>query len=92
MGYSGARETLIYEKNLMSKISCQTPLKIKSKQIWVDWNVFICSRELKAYDCCMLQKCTSEQVSQFSARNDTFEDDWEDWDKPDTGPASPEGK
>ncbi len=25
MGYSGARETLIYEKNLMSKISCQTP-------------------------------------------------------------------
>ncbi len=39
-----------------------------------------------------LQKCTSEQVSQFSARNDTFEDDWEDWDKPDSAPASPEGK
>ncbi len=28
MGYSGALGTLIYEKNLMSKISCQTPLKI----------------------------------------------------------------
>jgi hypothetical protein len=27
--YSGARGTLIYEKNLMSKISCQTPLKKK---------------------------------------------------------------
>jgi hypothetical protein len=27
MGYSGARGTLIYEKNLMSKISCQTPFK-----------------------------------------------------------------
>jgi hypothetical protein len=27
MEYSGARGTLIYEKNLMSKISCQTPLK-----------------------------------------------------------------
>ncbi len=26
MGYSGARGTLLYEKNLMSKISCQTPL------------------------------------------------------------------
>jgi hypothetical protein len=25
MGYSGVRGTLIYEKNLMSKISCQTP-------------------------------------------------------------------
>ncbi len=25
MGYSGAQGTLIYEKNLMSKISCQTP-------------------------------------------------------------------
>ncbi len=25
MGYSGARGTLIYEKNLISKISCQTP-------------------------------------------------------------------
>ncbi len=27
MGYLGARGTLIYEKNLMSKISCQTPFK-----------------------------------------------------------------
>ncbi len=27
MEYSGARGTLIYEKNLMSKISCQTPFK-----------------------------------------------------------------
>ncbi len=25
MGYSGAQGTLIYEKNLKSKISCQTP-------------------------------------------------------------------
>ncbi len=28
MGYSGARGTLIFEKNLKSKISCQTPFKI----------------------------------------------------------------
>jgi hypothetical protein len=28
MGYKGARVTLIYEKNLMSKISCQTPFKM----------------------------------------------------------------
>jgi hypothetical protein len=27
MRYSGALGTLIYEKNLMSKISCQTPFK-----------------------------------------------------------------
>ena len=27
MVYSGARGTLIYEKSLMSKISCQTPFK-----------------------------------------------------------------
>jgi hypothetical protein len=27
MGYSGARGTLIYEKNLISKISCQTLFK-----------------------------------------------------------------
>ncbi len=27
MGHSGARGTLIYEKNLMSKILCQTPFK-----------------------------------------------------------------
>jgi hypothetical protein len=27
MGYSGARGTLIYKKNLKSKISCQTPFK-----------------------------------------------------------------
>jgi hypothetical protein len=28
MGYSGARGTLIYEKNLKAKISCQTPFKL----------------------------------------------------------------
>jgi hypothetical protein len=27
MGYSEAQGTLIYEKNLKSKISCQTPFK-----------------------------------------------------------------
>ncbi len=27
MGYSGARGTLIYEKNLKAKISCQIPFK-----------------------------------------------------------------
>ncbi len=27
MGHSGARGTLIYEKNLKLKISCQTPFK-----------------------------------------------------------------
>ncbi len=31
MGYSGAQETLIYEKNLKSKILCQTPFKA----LWV---------------------------------------------------------
>jgi hypothetical protein len=29
MEYSGAEETLIHEKNLKSKISCQTPFKIR---------------------------------------------------------------
>jgi hypothetical protein len=28
MGYSGAPGTLIYEKNLKAKISCQTPFNI----------------------------------------------------------------
>jgi hypothetical protein len=28
MGYSGARGTLIYEKNLKAKISCQTPFNV----------------------------------------------------------------
>jgi hypothetical protein len=31
MRYSGARGTLIYEKNLKSKISCQTPFKTCAK-------------------------------------------------------------
>ncbi len=34
MGYSGARGTLIYEKNLMSKISCQTPFNPISGPVW----------------------------------------------------------
>ncbi len=33
MGYSGAQETLIYEKNLKSKISCQTPFKNESAKL-----------------------------------------------------------
>jgi hypothetical protein len=32
MGYSGARGTLIYEKNLKAKISCQTPFKDLDKR------------------------------------------------------------
>ncbi len=31
MGYSGARGTLIFEKNLMSKISWQTPFKLAGR-------------------------------------------------------------
>ncbi len=31
MGYSGARGTLIYEKNLKAKISCETPFKRTKK-------------------------------------------------------------
>ncbi len=34
MRHSGARGTLIYEKNLMPKISCQTPFKIRAYSIY----------------------------------------------------------
>ncbi len=40
MGYSGARGTLIYEKNLTSKISCQTPFK-GAQSIELDHAFFI---------------------------------------------------
>ncbi len=36
MGYSGARGTLIYEKNPKAKISCQTPFK-KPKEKFDPW-------------------------------------------------------
>jgi hypothetical protein len=42
MRYSEARGTLIYEKNLKSKISCQTPFKVDSahgKCVGVDYRV-----------------------------------------------------
>ncbi len=32
-GYSGARGTLIYEKNLKAKSSCQTPFKLLKKEV-----------------------------------------------------------
>jgi hypothetical protein len=39
MGYSGARGTLIYEKNLKSKISCQTPFKCTVSQVMAsEWD------------------------------------------------------
>jgi hypothetical protein len=33
MGYTGARGTLIYEKNLKPKILCQTPFKSENLRI-----------------------------------------------------------
>ncbi len=42
MGYSGAWGTLIYEKNLKAKISCQTPFKI----ILVLWYIFLKSSRI----------------------------------------------
>ncbi len=49
MGYSRAQGTLIYEKNLKAKISCQTPFKYLSKirndavsyYCGVQWTFFI---------------------------------------------------
>ncbi len=38
MGYSGARGTLIYEKNLKAKISCQTPFKrLQIRALFPSW-------------------------------------------------------
>jgi hypothetical protein len=37
LGYSGARGTLIYEKNLKPKISCQTPF---NKTNWPFYSTF----------------------------------------------------
>ncbi len=39
LGYSGARGTLIYEKNLKPKISCQTPFNHKNHKI-VNYFIF----------------------------------------------------
>jgi hypothetical protein len=51
MGYSGAWGTLIYEKNVMSKISCQTPNKdasnIKQKT----------NLDLQGHTCCTAEVC-----------------------------------
>jgi hypothetical protein len=35
MGYSGARGTLIYEKNLKAKISCQTPFNGRNTSFFI---------------------------------------------------------
>jgi hypothetical protein len=45
MGYSGARGTLIYEKNLKAKISCQTPFKPRQD----DQHLFGTNRQEKVY-------------------------------------------
>ncbi len=37
LGYSGARGTLIYEKNLKPKISCQTPFNAYFKTHIFNW-------------------------------------------------------
>jgi|LakMenE18May11ns_1017448.scaffolds.fasta_scaffold8815651_1 hypothetical protein len=41
MGYSGAWGPLIYEKNLMSKISCQTPFLNLGFMFQVDYILYI---------------------------------------------------
>jgi hypothetical protein len=62
MGCSGARGTLIYGKNLMSKISCQTPFKVKQQHYCLhasgsfisladekmtDWRLFYSASDLR---------------------------------------------
>jgi hypothetical protein len=49
LGYSGARGTLIYEKDLKSKISCQTPFKIPGSY----WLLVTGARFYNALDSCM---------------------------------------
>ncbi len=49
---SGIFKSSYGEKLFLHKCKLEW-LKISSKQIWLDGNVFFCSRELKAYDCCM---------------------------------------
>ncbi len=41
MGYTGARGTLIYEKNLKPKILCQTPFKSENLRICDLGNLFV---------------------------------------------------
>jgi hypothetical protein len=40
MGYSGIQGTLIYEKNLKAKISCQTPVTVsvgeRIPELWLE--------------------------------------------------------
>jgi hypothetical protein len=49
LGYSGARGTLIYEKNLMSKISCQTPFNMGAQPLGID----LC-------DCCIHMRMSTQ--------------------------------
>ncbi len=54
--YSEARGTLIYEKNLKSKISCQTPFNV-SRNLSKSWCMFS-SRLLKKYIFTLFILCT----------------------------------
>jgi hypothetical protein len=47
MGYSGARGTLIYEKNLMLKFSLQTPFKQLSRKKFLCCNLINLCKKIK---------------------------------------------
>jgi hypothetical protein len=47
MGYSEARGTLIYKKNLKSKISCQTPFKNTYKEQFVTLTLHILGKFIR---------------------------------------------
>ncbi len=61
MEYLGAWGTLIHEKNLKSKISCQTPFKVLtfSEDFFNKQNV----QDTKAIPSIFLKKCVPTQIS-----------------------------
>ena len=70
MGYSGAQGTLIYEKNLKSKISCQTPFKEPVAARAVTLALSKPQRRYTQYECGRMCRDLSRQF--FPSDHDDF--------------------
>ncbi len=68
LGYSGARGTLIYEKNLKPKISCQTPFKqFNHQNVYCDSTTRISCRLRLSYACTVLDPKDPKPYSEYGS-------------------------
>jgi hypothetical protein len=73
------------------EFTIKTPKTIKEEEGFSNQRRQLCLVLSWLLMCGMLQVCTSEKINKLAESNATFEEDWEDWDKPEANATPGKG-